>query len=139
MGIYDRNVWYNNLTMYLHKEFDFGTGVPVLYWKITGFAVDYEARIFTMRLRGWTSDHLFETGKIPLGTVELEFSDRKRKQMREMYLSAVAEGVKVGPFDDTGYAFDARVNNVSFTETYLYDLATMHPDMAGAEVRQESE
>ena len=92
-----------------------------------------------MRLRGWTDNHLFETGKMPLGTVELEFSDRKRKQMREVYLNAVAEGAKVGPYDEAGYAFDERVSNVSFNETYLYELATMHPDMAGAEICQESE
>ena len=122
--------------MYVHKEFDFGTGIPISYWKITGFAVDFEAQVFTMRLRGWTDEELFNADKVPLGTVELEFSERKRRQMREMYMSAVAEGAKTGPFDDTKYAFDDRFKNTVFTDKTLYEIAIDHPEMTGAVVNE---
>jgi hypothetical protein len=136
MGIGGLYVWYTNRSMYIRKEFDFGTGVSIGYWKITGFAVDYEAKVFSIRLRGWTSSSLFDEGKTPLGTIELEFSERKRRQMREMYMSAVAEGAKTGPFDDTKYAFDDRFKNTVFTDKTLYEIAIDHPEMTEAIVNE---
>lgn len=77
---------------------------------------------------------LYYNDKTPLGTLELEFSERRRKQMVERYISAVAEGAKPGTLDDSGYAFDSRFENKALTSEYIYELVSQHPEMAGSEI-----